>query len=377
MSKQVMKPGTMVYPVPAVMVTCGDSIENYNIITIAWTGTVNSMPPMTYVSVRKERHSHALIERTKEFVINLTTEDLAKATDFCGVKSGREVNKFEHLGLTPVPGEHVKAPLIAECPVNIECRVTQVLELGSHDMFIAEVLAVHVDNKLMDASGKIHLEWSKPICYSHGEYFGLGDSVGKFGYSIMRPKTAKQYEKEKAVEKRAKEKSELRKKKGEDKAQAREEWQKNQSEWLENKQRKEDRKAYFREQGKKEVKEGFKPFTGGDSSSFTKSRSREDAKPYNKGEGKSYDKGESKSYTKTDSKPYSKSDSKPYAKSDSKPYAKSDAKPYSKSEGKPYAKSENKSYSKPEGKPFNKGPAKEGRRSATISVPHGKKNSAR
>lgn len=269
MSKHLMKAATMVYPGPAVMVTCGDSPENYNIITIAWTGTINSAPPMTYVSVRKERHSHSLIEKNREFVINLTTEQLAHATDFCGVKSGRDIKKFEHLKLTPMKAEHVKAPLIAECPVNIECRVTQVLELGSHDMFIAEVLAVHVDEKIMDSDGKIHLEWSKPICYSHGEYYGLGNSVGKFGYSVMRPKTAKKYEKEKAIEQRSNEKAEIRERKKAEKEQARIEWEKNQKEWYDAKKAKTSNT--FRPKSNSEGEYRPRPKTEGDYKSRTSS----------------------------------------------------------------------------------------------------------
>ncbi len=197
MSKVTWKPGTMVYPVPAAMITCGLTPETYNIITIAWTGTVNTSPAMTYISVRKERHSYDLIKDSGEFVINLTTEELVKATDFCGVRSGRDVNKFEYTGLTPIDATHVKAPLIKESPVSIECRVTEIKELGSHDMFLAEVLAVHVDEKLIDENGKFHLDKSNPICYSHGAYFGLGDQLGTFGYSVMKKKTKKRRSKAK------------------------------------------------------------------------------------------------------------------------------------------------------------------------------------
>ncbi len=189
MSKTTWKPGTMVYPVPAVMVTCGSNVESFNIITIAWAGTINTAPAMTYISVRKERHSYDLIKDSGEFVINLTTEALVHATDFCGVRSGRDMNKFEVTGLTPAEATHVKAPLIKEAPVNIECRVTEIKELGSHDMFLAEVLAVHVDDKYIDETGKFNLDQSKPICYSHGAYFGLGDQLGTFGYSVMKKKT--------------------------------------------------------------------------------------------------------------------------------------------------------------------------------------------
>lgn len=195
MTKVNFKPGTMVYPVPVVMVSCGTSESEYNIITIAWTGTICSDPAMTYISVRKERHSYDLIMKSKEFVINLTTEQLAFATDFCGVKSGRDINKFEAMNLTPLPSTKISSPLIKECPVNIECKVTQVIELGSHDMFIAEVVAVNVDEKLIDNTGKFDLEKSNLICYSHGQYYGLTKSIGKFGYSIMKEKTKKKLSK--------------------------------------------------------------------------------------------------------------------------------------------------------------------------------------
>lgn len=191
MSKVTWKPGTMVYPVPAVMVSCGSEPDEHNIITIAWTGTICTDPPMTYISVRKERHSYDIIKKTGEFVINLGTEDLAFATDFCGVKSGRDVNKFETMNLTPSEGSKVKAPLIEESPVNIECKVTQIVELGSHDMFMAEVVAVNVDEQYIDEKGKFHLDQAKPICYSHGTYFGLNEALGTFGYSVMKKKTQK------------------------------------------------------------------------------------------------------------------------------------------------------------------------------------------
>ncbi|WP_207645775.1 flavin reductase family protein [Geosporobacter ferrireducens] len=188
MAKLTWKPGTMVYPIPAVLVTCGDCEENYNIITIAWTGTVCSDPAMTYISVRPERHSYEIIERTKEFVINLTTEALVKATDYCGVKSGRDVNKFLEMNLTPSPASKVKAPLIQESPVNIECQVEKILKLGSHDMFLAKVLAVNVDDTYMDHKNKFHLDASNPICYSHGQYYGLKKSLGGFGFSVAKKK---------------------------------------------------------------------------------------------------------------------------------------------------------------------------------------------
>lgn len=183
------KPGNMLYPLPVVMVSCGDAPENYNIITVAWAGTICSTPPMVSISVRKERHSHAIISRTREFVINLTTEELVRATDWCGVKSGRDVNKWEAMSLTPTKSYTVAAPGIAQSPVSIECKVTQVIELGTHDMFIAEVTGVRVDDKYVDPStGAFELEKAKPICYSHGKYYSVGQMLGKFGYSVQKKK---------------------------------------------------------------------------------------------------------------------------------------------------------------------------------------------
>jgi len=190
MSKQLWKPGTMVYPVPAVMVSCG-TMEEPNIITIAWTGTICTNPAMTYISIRKERHSYPLIKDSGEFVINLTTKKLVKATDFCGVKSGRDFNKFETLGLTPTPSTFVNAPMIEESPVSIECQVTQIIELGSHDMFLAKVLGVTIDDTLIDSTGKFRLDLAEPISYAHGAYYALGEQLGTFGYSIMKKKTLK------------------------------------------------------------------------------------------------------------------------------------------------------------------------------------------
>lgn len=191
MSKVTWKPGTMIYPVPAVMVSCGDTPETHNIITIAWTGTICTNPPMTYISIRKERHSYSLIKNSSSFVINLTTKDLAFATDFSGVKSGRDVDKFKHLNLTAIAATKVKAPMIEESPVNIECKVTEIKELGSHDMFLAEVVAVHVDEKYIDDKGKFHLDATQPIAYAHGTYYTLHEALGSFGYSIMKKKTKK------------------------------------------------------------------------------------------------------------------------------------------------------------------------------------------
>ena len=188
MAKIQWKPGNMVYPLPAVMVSCRDLEGNDNIITVAWTGTICTNPPMVYISVRPERHSYKMIRESGEFVINLTTKDLAFATDFCGVRSGRDVDKFTEMHLTKEAGSVVAAPMIGESPVNIECRVTEVKELGSHHMFLAEVAAVHVDETYMNEKQKFELGKAKPLAYSHGEYYQLGEMLGTFGYSVKKKK---------------------------------------------------------------------------------------------------------------------------------------------------------------------------------------------
>ena len=185
---QTWRPGNMLYPVPAVMVSCCDKEGNTNFFTAAWTGTVCSDPAMVYISVRPERYSHHMIEETGEFVINLTTEDLAFAADLAGVKSGRDNDKWQLCKLTKGKASKVKAPLINESPVNIECRVTQVLKLGSHDMFLAKVAAVTVDSRYMDEKDSFHLNDSSLTAYSHGEYFSLGEKIGTFGYSVRKKK---------------------------------------------------------------------------------------------------------------------------------------------------------------------------------------------
>ena len=188
MAKQTWKPGNMLYPVPAVMVSCQREGGKPNIITVAWAGTICSDPAMLSISVRKNRYSYDIIKETKEFVVNQTTKQLCRATDYCGVRSGRDVDKFQEMHLTPQPSEKVKAPGIAESPVNIECRVTQVLELGTHDMFLAEVVAVRVDDDYMDEKGRFDLNAADLVTYSHGEYFTLGKKLGTFGYSVAKNK---------------------------------------------------------------------------------------------------------------------------------------------------------------------------------------------
>lgn len=190
MSKQSWKPGTLIYPLPAVLVTTGATPEEYNMLTIAWTGTICTEPPMCYISVRKERHSYDIIRRTGEFCINLTTEDMAHATDWCGVRSGRNEDKWKATGLTPMTNPHVSAPIIAESPLSICCRVREVKELGSHDMFIADVVGVEADDRFIDPeTGKFSLDKANPIVYSHGEYYSLGKLIGHFGWSVRKKKT--------------------------------------------------------------------------------------------------------------------------------------------------------------------------------------------
>ena len=187
MGKQIWKPGNMLYPLPAVMVSAGDREGNANILTIAWTGTVCTNPPMVYISVRPERYSYHMIEESGEFVINLTTERLARATDYCGVRSGRDVDKWKECGLTKKKASTLKyAPAVKEAPVNIECRVVRIEKLGSHHMFLAEVTAVQAEEAYLDEKGKLDLNSTGLIAYSHGEYLGLGEKIGTFGYSVRK-----------------------------------------------------------------------------------------------------------------------------------------------------------------------------------------------
>lgn len=189
MGRYEFKAGNMLYPVPAVLVTVADGEGNSNMFTVAWTGTICSTPPMVSISVRKSRYSYDMIRKTGEFVINLTNKDLVYATDYAGVKSGRDVDKWKELGLNKSESLKVSVPGIKESPVSIECKVTEVKELGSHDMFIAEVVAVTVDDQYMDEAGKFDLMKSDPITYSHGEYYTLGDKLGTFGYSVKKKST--------------------------------------------------------------------------------------------------------------------------------------------------------------------------------------------
>ncbi len=189
MSKINWKPGTMVYPLPAVMVSCGASPEEYNILTIAWTGTICSNPPMCYISIRPGRHSYDIIKRTGEFVINLTTSELVRATDWCGVRSGRDYDKFKEMKLTPGKAEKVKAPIIVESPVNIECVVKEIKDLGVHHMFISEVVNIQASERFMDPNtGKFELAAANPIVYIHGGYYQTGKKLGKFGFSVEKKK---------------------------------------------------------------------------------------------------------------------------------------------------------------------------------------------
>jgi flavin reductase (DIM6/NTAB) family NADH-FMN oxidoreductase RutF len=196
MEKVTWKPGTMLYPLPAVMVSCGTEAEGFNIVTVAWTGIVNTDPPMCYISLRKSRFSHGIISKNKDFVINLTTKELAFATDWCGVKSGRDFDKFKEMKLHPAQADKVQAPLIAESPVNLECVVKEVVELGTHDMFLAEIVSVHGDKKYLNPeTGAFDLSRAQPIAYAHGKYYVLGDFIGKFGFSVRKKKKSRRKKK--------------------------------------------------------------------------------------------------------------------------------------------------------------------------------------
>ncbi len=189
MAKVSWRPGTMVYPLPAALVTCGADREEWNMLTVAWTGTICSDPAMCYISVRPERHSYPIIRDRMEFTINLTTADMARATDWAGVRSGKNYDKWKETGLTPIPGEKVASPTIEESPLSIECRVKSIVSLGSHDMFIAEVLNVRADDKYIDPeTGRFSLESSGIMAYSHGNYYELGKLIGKFGFSVQKRK---------------------------------------------------------------------------------------------------------------------------------------------------------------------------------------------
>jgi flavin reductase (DIM6/NTAB) family NADH-FMN oxidoreductase RutF len=188
MAKQQWKPGNMLYPLPAVLVTVSDGEGKDNVFTVAWAGTVCTNPPMVSISVRPERYSHAMLCKTGEFVLNLTTEKLARAVDYCGVRSGRDEDKFRSMNLKKEKAAYVRAPLLAEAPVSIECRVSEIKHLGSHDLFLAKVLAVHAEEAYMDGKGRFDLKRAEPLVYSHGEYFGLGKRLGGFGWSVKKPK---------------------------------------------------------------------------------------------------------------------------------------------------------------------------------------------
>ncbi|MGN0342691.1 MAG: flavin reductase family protein [Roseburia sp.] len=188
MAKQHWKGGNMLYPLPAVMVSCARPGERPNIITVAWAGTICTNPPMLSISVRPERYSYGIIRETGEFVVNLVTQDLVKATDYCGVKSGRDVDKFQEMHLTQQPSCHVVCPGIAESPVNIECRVRQIIPLGSHDLFLADVAGITIEDFYLDEKGKFELNQAGLVTYSHGEYFLLGEKLGSFGYSVKKKK---------------------------------------------------------------------------------------------------------------------------------------------------------------------------------------------
>lgn len=188
-NKQQWKPGTLIYPLPAVLISCGETEEEYNMLTVAWVGTICTNPAMCYISVRPERHSYDIIKRTKSFVINLTNEDMARATDWCGVRSGKDYNKFKEMNLTPQKAQKVVAPIVLESPLSIECEVIEIKELGSHHMFIANVVNVQADERFIDSvTNEFRLSDAKLIAYSHGHYYKLGEEIGKFGWSVRKKK---------------------------------------------------------------------------------------------------------------------------------------------------------------------------------------------
>ena len=187
MSKTKWKGGTLLAPVPAALVTCSDG-EQENVLTVAWTGIVNSDPPKTYISVRPSRHSHGLIKKSGEFAINLTTKELVRSTDWCGVFTGAKVDKFERCKLQKAPANEISCPILAASPVVLECKVTDVISLGSHDMFLADIVAVDVEEELIGSDGKLHLERAGLIAYAHGDYYELGKRLGSFGYSVAKKK---------------------------------------------------------------------------------------------------------------------------------------------------------------------------------------------
>ena len=186
-TKECWKGSVITSPIPPTMVTCG-TVDNPNVFTVAWTGILNTRPPVTYISVRPERFSYDLIKNSGEFVINLTTEQLVRAADYCGVKSGRNINKFEEMNLTAEAACKVNAPILSQSPVNIECKVREVVPLGSHDMFVADIVAVDVAKELLDSNGRLALEKANLVAYSHGDYFTLGKKLGSFGYSVKKKK---------------------------------------------------------------------------------------------------------------------------------------------------------------------------------------------
>ena len=192
MKKQQWKPGTLIYPLPAVLISCGETEEEYNMLTVAWVGTICTNPAMCYISVRPERHSYDIIKRTKSFVINLTNEDMARATDWCGVRSGKNYNKFKEMHLTPKPAQKVAAPIVLESPLSLECEVIEIKELGSHHMFIANVVNVQADERYIDpVTDEFRLSDAKLITYSHGHYYKLGEEIGKFGWSVRKKRSNK------------------------------------------------------------------------------------------------------------------------------------------------------------------------------------------
>ena len=327
MTKTAWKAGTMLYPLPPVMVTCGTA-EKPNVFTAAWTGIVCSDPAMTYISVRPSRYSHELIRENGEFVINLTTAKMLKAADFCGVKSGRDTDKFTETGLTLQPCQKVKVPMIEQSPLSLECRVTEIKTLGSHDMFLAQIVGVNVEDELLGRDGTFELEKSGLIAFCHGGYYALGGKLGTFGFSVAKKKSRKQRITEIKAERRSFKRVAVK---------AVSETQSDEEE-LEHPARKPFKK--FNE----------KPYEKREDRPFKKAGD----KPFKKDGERSYEKREERPFKKTGDKPFKKAGERSYEKREDRPFKKAGDKPFKKTGERPFKKYEEKPFGKKAGKPFKK-----------------------
>lgn len=342
MTKTAWKPGTMVYPLPPVMVTCG-TMDKPNVFTAAWTGIINSEPAMTYVSIRPSRYSYELIKENNEFVINLTTQALLNVADFCGVKSGRDMDKFAETGLTIAPCGKVKAPMLEQSPVSVECRVTEIKPLGSHDMFLAEILAVNVNTDLIDENGRFALERSGLVAFCHGAYYAVGKELGTFGFSVAKKKTRKQRITAIKTERRI-EKVKAKKEEGlQQDIEFSEKTEQAPFNKFEKEHSKEGRRPF--------KKEGGRPFRKNREESFEKHEDR----PYKKAGDKPLRQTSGELFEKRERRPFKKDGDKPFNKSGDRPFRKSDdGKLFEKREDRPYKKSGDRPFKKDGDKPFRK-----------------------